>query len=52
MGTRGCYGFRINKEKHLTFNHWASGPFGLGLTIVKFIQDVNRLNEERFLIET
>lgn len=43
MGTRGAYGFRIDGQDKLTYNHFASYPDGLGEVIVQFC---NTLNEE------
>lgn len=40
MGTRGTFGFRIDGEDKLTYNHFDSYPNGLGNTVVEFIRDV------------
>lgn len=37
MGTRGCYGVRIDGKDHLTYNHFDSYPAGLGADIVDAI---------------
>jgi len=38
MGTRGVYGFRLNGEDLVQYNHWDSYPSGLGITILDFIR--------------
>jgi len=38
MGTRGTYGFRLNGEDLVQYNHWDSYPSGLGITILEFIR--------------
>jgi len=40
MGTRGTFGFRIDGEDKLTYNHFDSYPEGLGKTIVEFVHSV------------
>jgi hypothetical protein len=34
MGTRGCFGVRIDGQDKLTYNHWDSYPDGLGASLV------------------
>lgn len=41
MGTRGCYGFRINASDKVTYNHFDSYPEGLGVTVVEFIRNTS-----------
>jgi len=41
MGTRGTVGFRIDGEDKLTYNHYDSYPEGLGVDVVKFINEIN-----------
>ncbi len=38
MSTRGAYGFKINKEYKVLYNHFDSYPSGLGRDIVQFLQ--------------
>jgi hypothetical protein len=38
MGTRGCWGYVIDGEPKLTYNHWDSYPSGLGVEIVAHVQ--------------
>lgn len=42
MGTRGAYGFRIDEQDKLTYNHWDSYPEGLGKVIVEFCRNLNK----------
>jgi hypothetical protein len=37
MGTRGAYGFRIDGEDKVSYNHWDSYPTGLGAGIADYI---------------
>lgn len=48
MGTRGLWGFVIDGEEKLTYNHFDSYPDGLGGNIIKFIQeaDLNKVKEQ------
>lgn len=36
MGTRGAFGFRLNGEDKITYNHFDSYPDGLGNSVVDF----------------
>lgn len=40
MGTRGFWGFVLDDEEKLAYNHWDSYPAGLGATVLEFCQDV------------
>lgn len=40
MGTRGTFGFRLDQEDKLTYNHFDSYPDGLGNDVVEFIRGV------------
>lgn len=40
MGTRGAWGFRINGEDKVTYNHWDSYPEGLGQDIVNALRKI------------
>ena len=40
MGTRGSYGFLIESESKLTYNHFDSYPAGLGSTIVDGLKNI------------
>lgn len=44
MGTRGAYGFRLNGEDKVTYNHFDSYPSGLGCEIVEFIRHTRAIN--------
>jgi len=44
MGTRGCYGFRIDGKDKLTYNHFDSYPSGLGLSILQYAHDRSMKN--------
>ena len=37
MGNRGAYGFRINDEDKVTYNHWDSYPKWLGRNVMDYI---------------
>ena len=37
MGTRGAYGFRINGQDKVTYNHYDSYPCGLGREVMSYI---------------
>lgn len=37
MGTRGLFGFKVNGETKLIYNHWDSYPSGLGEKLAAFI---------------
>jgi hypothetical protein len=37
MGTRGLYGYKIDGETKITYNHYDSYPSGLGKDTVKYI---------------
>ena len=39
MGTKGAFGFRINNEDKVTYNHFDSYPGGLGDEVVTFIKN-------------
>jgi len=38
MSTSGSYGFRINGQDKLFYNHWDSYPDGLGFKVLDFIR--------------
>jgi len=38
MGTRGCFGFRIEGQDKLTYNHFDSYPDWLGRNMIEFIR--------------
>lgn len=38
MGTRGAFGFRLNKKDYVSYNHWDSYPSGLGNNIVNSLK--------------
>ena len=38
MGTRGAYGFRINGQDKVTYNHWDSYPSCLGVSVADFVK--------------
>jgi len=38
MGTRGAYGFRIDNEDKVTYNHFDSYPTDLGKNVVDFVR--------------
>ena len=38
MGTRGCWGFRIDGQDKLTYNHFDSYPDGLGRDLVQALR--------------
>jgi hypothetical protein len=44
MGTRGCYGVRIDGKDHITYNHFDSYPAGLGTDIVAAILYEQKIN--------
>ena len=52
MGTRGIFGFRLNNEDKLTYNHFDSYPDGLGTDVVKFINRVKNWNKIRERVAT
>lgn len=37
MGNRGAYGFRVNDEDKVTYNHWDSYPKWLGRNVMNYI---------------
>jgi hypothetical protein len=39
MGTRGAFGFRIDGEDKVTYNHFDSYPASLGLTVVQYVKN-------------
>lgn len=41
MGTRGSFGFRVNGEDKLMYNHSDSYPSGLGLDVLAFLKAVD-----------
>jgi hypothetical protein len=41
MGTRGSFGFRVNGEDKLMYNHSDSYPSGLGLDLLAFLKGIN-----------
>jgi hypothetical protein len=43
MGTRGAYGFRINNQDKLTYNHWDSYPSGLGDDVAQFVRTTSKV---------
>ncbi len=42
MGTRGAYGFRIDGEDKVTYNHFDSYPSGLGRDLLKELRGCDR----------
>ena len=52
MGTRGAYGFRIGGADKVTYNHFDSYPDGLGLDIVRFIQETDSAELVGIALET
>lgn len=42
MGTRGAYGFLIDGEEKVTYNHFDSYPSCLGLDVLNFLKETNR----------
>lgn len=44
MGTRGCYGVRIDGKDYLTYNHFDSYPSVLGVDIIKEIMQEQEAN--------
>lgn len=56
MSTRGIYGFRVNGQDKLAFNHFDSYPEGLGLEIKAFledaeVEDIKAMAEKIVLVE-
>lgn len=45
MGTRGAYGFRIEGQDKLSYNHWDSYPSGLGEKLIKELGRSKRAEE-------
>jgi hypothetical protein len=45
MGTRGIFGFRIDGEDRLTYNHYDSYPEGLGVDVVDFVRSIDNIKE-------
>lgn len=41
MGTRGSFGFRVNGQDKLMYNHFDSYPSGLGLDVLAFLKGTN-----------
>ena len=39
MGTRGAYGFRVDGKDKVTYNHYDSYPYGLGIDILQYISN-------------
>jgi hypothetical protein len=39
MGTRGAYGFRVDGQDKVTYNHCDSYPSALGDTMVRYVRD-------------
>lgn len=39
MATRGAYGFRVNNNLKITYNHYDSQPTGLGQSIISFLRN-------------
>lgn len=37
MGTRGAFGFRVNKQDKVTYNHFDSYPSGLGQDVLEYV---------------
>ena len=52
MGTRGTFGFRIDGEDKLTYNHFDSYPNGLGNDVVEFVRNVKDWNKVREQVRT
>jgi hypothetical protein len=44
MGTRGAYGFYIDGQTFVTYNHYDSYPSALGESVVKFLRE-NKIND-------
>jgi len=38
MGTRGAFGFRVDNQDKISYNHWDSYPSGLGSDVASFIR--------------
>lgn len=47
MGTSGLYGFVVNGEKRMTYNHYDSYPSGLGRDILEWLRDVDNFDAVR-----
>lgn len=47
MGTRGAYGFRIDGQDKVTYNHFDSYPEWLGVRVVEFVRCTPREEMER-----
>lgn len=47
MGNRGAYGFRINDEDKVTYNHWDSHPRWLGRNVLDYVEStpIDRMRE-------
>jgi len=39
MGTRGLFGFTVDGQAKMTYNHWDSYPTGLGVEVVTFTRN-------------
>ena len=40
MGTRGAFGFLVDGETKVTYNHWDSYPSGLGQDLVDTLTEI------------
>lgn len=49
MGTRGFWGFVLDDEEKLAYNHWDSYPAGLGATVLDFCQDLVIKDQAEFV---
>jgi len=47
MGTRGAFGWRLNNQDYITYNHFDSYPDELGATMIKFISENSDLQVMR-----
>lgn len=45
MGTRGAWGYRLDNEDKLFYNHFDSYPSGLGTTIFEHAQNIGRQSD-------
>lgn len=45
MGTRGAFGFKINNEYKISYNHYDSYISGLGISIVKQLINIKKKNQ-------
>lgn len=48
MGTRGAYGFRLNGEDKITYNHFDSYPSGLGECILEDLKNFQKKYTKRY----